>query len=118
MTTYNELETHGFLILKNVIDENEIQLLLEDFNNSKKIATDINSTNYKDVIARTNPLENKIKNILLEIAQHTTINLDIINPTVYFDNSWVQLEWHQDQQQYFKYQDAHNSINFWIPMIK
>jgi ectoine hydroxylase-related dioxygenase (phytanoyl-CoA dioxygenase family) len=117
LPNFKFLEEDGFIILKNVIDSSELTLLKQDYENTKlKSST---NKNYHIINADKHSLENKIKNILNEIAKNIPIKLDIVSATgTYFDNNLVTLGWHQDHESFFRWQTAINSLNFWIPIIK
>jgi ectoine hydroxylase-related dioxygenase (phytanoyl-CoA dioxygenase family) len=118
LPNFKSLEEDGFIVLKNVIDSSELKLLKQDYDEVKSSRPSSNK-NYYIIPAPKHSLSNKIKNILDNIAQHTSIQLDIVNAHgEYFDTELVTLEWHQDYQVFYKWQDAINSLNFWIPIIK
>jgi ectoine hydroxylase-related dioxygenase (phytanoyl-CoA dioxygenase family) len=118
LPNFKSLEEDGFIVLKNVIDSSELKLLKQDYDEVKSSRPSSNK-NYYIIPAPKHSLSNKIKNILDNIAQHTSIQLDIVNAHgEYFDTELVTLEWHQDYQVFYKWQDAINSLNFWIPIVK
>jgi hypothetical protein len=118
LPNFKSLEEDGFIVLKNVIDSSELKLLKQEYDEVKSSRGSINK-NYYIIPAPKHSLSQKIKNILNDIAQHTSIQLDIVNAHgEYFDTELVTLEWHQDYQVFYKWQDAINSLNFWIPIIK
>jgi ectoine hydroxylase-related dioxygenase (phytanoyl-CoA dioxygenase family) len=119
LPNFKSLEEDGFIVLKNVIDSSELKLLKQDYQDTKSVATSASNKNYYIINADKHPLENKIKNILSEIAKNIPITLDTVNTNgAYFDTNLVTLEWHQDHEVFFKWQNAINSLNFWIPIVK
>lgn len=119
LPNFKSLDEDGFIILKNFIDSSELKLLKQDYEYNKSISTGAPNKNYYIINANTHPLVNKIKNILSDIAKNISITLDTVNTSgVYFDNRLVTLDWHQDHEVFFKWQNAINSLNFWIPIFK
>lgn len=116
-----DLETRGFVVVKNFLSTAEIQHQLADYNiqksnNSKQIKV----KSYSLIRSGTeHKLTDKIKSLFDNIKQQTDISLDLVGPTgLYFDTGLAELGWHQDHESYYVWQTAYHSVNFWIPLIK
>jgi hypothetical protein len=127
MTVYNfkELETNGYILLKNAFNSIELETLKQDyFNvkaNSKKPDSSIKTAHkiYNTVSAPEHSLESKLLIILEKIRQDTNIKTDLVDTTsLYFDTNVLSYGWHQDHESYFQWQDMYNHLNFWIPLEK
>jgi len=119
LPNFKSLKEDGFIVLKNIITSDELKILKQDYNDAKSLPSAASNKNYHIINANKHSLETKIKNILNEISNSISMTLDIVSTTgVYFDNNLVTLEWHQDYEAFFRWQNAINSLNFWIPIIK
>jgi len=117
---FSDLETNGFVILKNVVSMEEIAILIQDYQTSKssiqfRFSDKINTDSGLPV----STLKSTIESILTDINRETTIKTDYASPSgVYFNNHHIKLDWHQDHEIFYKTQDTFNNLNFWIPIIK
>ncbi len=115
-----DLETRGFLVVKNFLTDSEIQQRLQDY----QVAYDdkengINIT--KNVLLKSgrHGLEPKIIEIVEKINQLTNIKIDLIGPNGrYFDTTLAEIGWHQDHEPYYNWQTGYHLVNFWMPLVK
>jgi hypothetical protein len=122
MTNFRDLETRGYLVIKNFLTEQELKECLDGYYRAKNhnLAQGFSNKNYS-VFQR---LENhgltvKLSSLLSEIRNHTDIKADYVRPTSeYFDNTVARFGWHQDHEPYYHYQNNYNVISMWIPLIK
>ena len=114
MNNLKELENDGYIVLKNIITEPEIEKLYHTY-----LAIDVAK---KRAIVRsrnTGILDTKIHDLMSAINSNTSLKLDIISPGVgYFDTAFYSNNWHQDHEPVLYYKDAFNAINLWIPLVK
>jgi hypothetical protein len=119
---FKDLETRGYLVIKDFLNETEIAQCLAGYQRAKEnnLTNGFENKNYC-VFQR---LENhgltvKLSSLLSEIRSHTDIKADYVRQTSeYFDNAVATFGWHQDHEPYYQYQDNYNVISMWIPLIK
>lgn len=114
MNDIKDLETQGFVVIKNFITKHDVDKYKTLFN---KISID---KNRKIILANFNhDLNRQIDLVLKQVKEETDIVVDIVmkNPA-FFDNSVFDIDWHQDHEPYYLTQDSYNSLNFWIPIVK
>lgn len=117
---FSDLETNGFVILKNLVSTEEIDILTQDYLASKnKLEFYFSNKINENTNLPSSVLKSTIESILKDINNKTTIKTDWIAPTgVYFNSGRQRLNWHQDHEIFYKTQDTFNNLNFWIPIIK
>jgi hypothetical protein len=117
---FKDLETKGYVIIKNFLDSIIIEDIKKDYIIAKENFLKTYDANKKHNIIRClYRLDHLIKDIVSSIVEQTNLNLG--NPSLsggYFDNQITNFTWHQDHEPYFKYRDSYNAINCWIPIIK
>jgi ectoine hydroxylase-related dioxygenase (phytanoyl-CoA dioxygenase family) len=131
MHNIKDLETEGFVVIKNFFDKEDIERYKTLFDNipADKIKSRFYNTKFdrvpldkkrKIILANFNhDINKKIESILKQVREETNIVVDIVTkiPT-FFDNSVFYNGWHQDHEPYYLCQDSYNSLNFWIPIVK
>lgn len=118
-----DLETYGFLVIPRFLNEEELSTILtihtkvlENYNLNGS-----SNKNYKilrEIVP--NSVHDKIKLLLTDINKNTRLKTNILTHSNadYLDNSLVKFDWHQDHETYFKWQNAHDVLNFWIAISK
>lgn len=122
MTDFQDLQTRGYLVIKDFLSEQELKECLAGYYRAKQndLTNGFANKNYQ-VFQR---LENhgltvKLSSLLSEIRNHTDIKADYVRQTSeYFDNTVATFGWHQDHEPYYQYQDNYNVISMWMPLIK
>jgi hypothetical protein len=122
MINFRDLETRGYLVIKDFLSENELKECLDGYYRAKNhdLTKGFTYKNYR-VFQRLEDhgLTAKLSNLLAEIRNHTDIKADYVRPSSeYFDNTVAKFGWHQDHEPYYQYQDNYNVISMWIPLIK
>jgi ectoine hydroxylase-related dioxygenase (phytanoyl-CoA dioxygenase family) len=115
------LQTDGYTVIPNFLSIDEIEHFREDYRNQKDLAlvNGIDNKNYKILPGSKHFLEDKISNVLIQLANQTDLVVDLIMPnTQYWDTTLAGLGFHCDHEPYFYWQNLYNSLNFWIPIIK
>ena len=121
LPNFKSLEEDGFIVLKNVITEKEIEMAKQIYYESKQsfVLNKFTDKNNYTIFSPTHCFSDKIKTILEKIAQDTPIKVDVVSSSgSYFDTELINLDWHQDHENYFRWQEAYHSLNLWIPIIK
>lgn len=113
-----KLETDGYLVLKNFLTFEEVSLLKNDY----QLQPLVNNNNYPLKISSseaTNEIKKKVKNILDDISNSTSLKVDkILNNSIYTDTSLKKYPWHQDHESFYIFQQHKNYLNFFITFIK
>lgn len=120
MPNYQDLETKGFLVIKNFFSNELVSTLIDDYKSQKELFLKFggNNKNY-GVINSRHFLSNNLAPLLQEISRESNITVNITRPfSAYFDNNITNFGWHQDHEPYYIFQDMYNAINCWIPIIK
>ena len=110
-----DLEYKGYCVIKNFLGNDILEKLQNEYLTSN--SSDKNK-NYTLTLSKF-PLNEIVSPIVKLIRQDTDILVDITaNSGVFFDNSQINFNWHQDHEPYYMFQDSYNALNFWIPIIK
>jgi|APCry1669189768_1035252.scaffolds.fasta_scaffold12590_2 hypothetical protein len=114
-----ELETIGYVIIPDFLNNETIDILRKNYLFQKEIFLKNYDKNGKhNIISGSYNLDSIFENVRNNILEQT--NLKIGNPAIhhYFDNQITKFVWHQDHACYFEYPDSYNAVNFWIPIIR
>lgn len=115
----HELETKGFVVIKNFLNDQAVQKLLCDYREQLKNNNCIGFRQYYLLKSSEHRLTDKIKIIVDQINTQTDISIDFVSPQgLYFDNSLAEVGWHQDHESYYVWQTGYHQVNCWIPLIK
>jgi hypothetical protein len=128
-----DLEMRGFLTIPGFLSQDELALLIRDFDAAP---WDVNG-NYriKEVQKQTRDrLRAKICNLASAVSEHTGVKTSLISDAIYFatsrkehDSSKTVLDeaderqvfdWHQDGESWFMYQNHLHYLHFYIPIRK
>ena len=122
-----DLETKGFVVCRNMLDENVIQGMAEDYLKSYNEQKS-DSTNYHGVSGNKNILsavttdsfKSVLSDVLDYICKSTDIKVNYIpSQGTYFDTEIVDNRvWHTDHEPYYLSQNCYNVLAIWIPIIK
>lgn len=118
MSSFNDLNTLGFVLVKDVLNQEEINELQLEWENSHSR----NNTRYKDgiLVGLLGPkVKEKLSVLMEQISNETDIKLNRIRDRISFYLPYNR-EWgfHQDHEPYYIFQDQTKTINFWIPIRK
>ena len=114
---FTDLETKGFLVIPNFLDNETIKKYKEHYSEIKSLPKQ--NKNYEVIVSKKEFIKNQLELLMQTISKYTNIKINLIAPhTTYFDNSLIKFDWHQDHEPYYIWQDSYNSINCWIPIIK
>jgi len=120
MYNIENFESSGYVVIKNFLDQQEIQMLLDDYSNYCSQNTMVK--NYPAAYCSAGPLDKikpKIKNVCKIITDQTAITVDTVIPkNLYFDTKWFNAGWHQDHESWFLFQDNLNHLNFHLVLHK
>ena len=120
MLNFKDLETKGFVVIKNFLSNNALETLRQDYQKQKDLlnANGAENKNYA-IIGSTHDFQRWINPIVNTISQNTNLLINYVMPgATYFDNQLINFLWHQDHECYYRWQDMYNAINCWIPIIK
>jgi len=115
----NDLLTKGFVVIPNFLSSLEIDYAMCDYEAS--LLKGPKNKNYAVLGASQTIrelLSQKISNMIDLVYQQTDIKADLKTHCAYWATDQVSLEWHQDHENYFIWQNLYHSLNFWIPIQK
>lgn len=118
---YSDLDTRGFVVVPNVLSEQDVERITLDYKRAKQSFDERGNANqnYNMLAGGPHKASSKIAAVVDEINRATDIDIDIIAGLCsYFDTSILQFGWHQDHEPFFMWQLAREYVNFWIPLIK
>jgi len=121
-----DLQTRGFVVIKNFIDPLYVKNLIADYYSTLQLVAQGHSTDYPkyhhyNILPSKTPhgLNKSIELLLEQIRNVTDLQVDFCESTGdYFDTNLKQYNWHLDHEEYYLYQNAYHNLNFWIPLIK
>jgi hypothetical protein len=118
MINLKDLETKGYCVLKNFLNEEDVNYILNDFNNT----TVGSNKNYKlkrpslDCVQR---VYEKVSKLAKEISSVTDLNINMITDEYAFvDNQAINFRWHQEHEPFFTFQQLSNYAIFYMPIVK
>lgn len=114
----SDINTLGYTVIPNFISRGDVERLILCYNRS--ITGLGENKNYRVVSSvEYHCLEERIHPILRSIREATDLTVDMCyRGSMYFKSGDIDFKWHQDHETYYLTQQARNSINFWIPLIK
>lgn len=118
---YSDLNTKGFVVVPNVLDQQDIERLLVNYKKARQAFDQKGNSNgnYNMLYGGPHKTGSKLAPIVDEINKATDINIDLIAGVgSLFDSSILQFGWHQDHEPFYMWQIAKSYVNFWIPLIK
>lgn len=115
------LQTHGYVVVKNFLDETDIANLFVDYQKTlTEKLSDRFASGYK-VFAGVGQdiIKEKVTALLAQIRDQTDITTNTVDRSgLWFDNRFVTFPWHQDHDPYYFLQNSYHTMNFWCPVIK
>jgi hypothetical protein len=118
MSNFKDLETKGYCVLPNFLTENEIQFVLNDFNNAA-IGSNKNYQIKKPSLDCVRHVYSKVSVLAKEIAGSTDLNINMItNEYAFVDNQAINFKWHQEHEPFFTFQQLSNYAIFYMPIVK
>ena len=122
MTDFNirDIETRGFLVVKNFLGHTDIDRLLNDYQLRRENA-DSKVYLREHTLSKSgwHRLEGKIIPLIELISAETDIKIDLLGPNgMYFGTATANLPWHQDHESYYTWQTGYHQLNFWMPLVK
>lgn len=115
------LQTDGYAVIKNLLSNEDIEHIRQDYEIKKSaaLAGGISNGNYNVLSGSKHCIDSKIAEVLKELHKQTDLTVDFIKPSsMYWDTTLAGFGFHCDHESYYHWQDAYNSLNFWIPIIK
>jgi hypothetical protein len=114
-----DLESRGFVVVTSFLSADEVQLLVDDFQQRPLEGA---NRNYGISVAsaRANKLLlDRIGQVLAAVAATTNLRADRPDGGGYFAiGRGISFAWHQDHESFFAYQNHYDYLNFYIPIVK
>ena len=119
-TDFNDLTTKGYVVIKSFLDENEVDLLTQDYGAGGKPTLDRHYAPSAKISVKCQlVIYKKILKAITQIKEQKILDIDFIMPGAEFISTKnVGYKWHQDYETYYVLQQNYNSLNFYIPIIK
>jgi len=117
---FSDLATKGYVVVRSFLNENDIQMLIDDFNRVG-LPTDLtHGQPYGKVSYACQLVMYKtLLKAISQIREEKILDIDFFMPGGgYISTKNVSYEWHQDHESYYIFQQTLNHLNFWIPIIK
>jgi len=119
MINFIDLETKGFVVIKNFFPDSLISLLKEDYQKQYQQSSWNKNKNYNMLVLDSWNFRPWIEPIIKDISKTTNLDINCVMPgAAYFNNQLCDFKWHQDHECFYSWQDMYNAINCWIPIIK
>jgi hypothetical protein len=120
---FKDLETLGFLVVPEFLDSLERTAIFETHVDLIKQYNTTGSTNKNYAVLRgqvPDSVYTKANSLLKLINQYTDLKTNTVlgKKADYLDNSIVKFGWHQDHENYYRWQNSYNDLNFWIAVCK
>ncbi len=113
------IETRGFAVIRNFLNQEELNILLNDYNESKNRAQ---NANYP--ITYLGPevfplLREKIMELSEAVGKVTSTCVDSDQGGIYFSvKKGIKFDWHQDHESFFMNQNHTDYLNFYTIILK
>jgi hypothetical protein len=115
--SYSDLKTRGFVVIRNLLSEEELQEQIRQFEAAPQSTTKLYySLSLSPQNAET--LAKKLKPFLPSIVGEAGLEVNAISKGDYFITEKKAFAWHIDFQMFYSHQDFYNYVTFWIPLIK
>ncbi|MFG0287569.1 MAG: phytanoyl-CoA dioxygenase family protein [Rhodopirellula sp. JB044] len=127
--SYSDMDSRGFLLIRDFLDQSEVEMLKQDFESA---ALEVNS-NYsvrRLSASAMDRLEPKFRHVNEQVASQSSVKVDCLNDGVYFSTVSEKatlssprkgaqaFPWHQDHENYWMWFDVKNYLNFYMPVVK
>lgn len=115
---YEDLNTHGFVVVKNFLNALELKYLRQAHANSLP-GPHISTGSYKFQNAADSVVNTFVPKIKQKILKDCCIDADVIIPGgTFFDTTKMDLSWHQDHGTFLFFREHVNLLKYYIPFIK
>lgn len=118
MIDFKDLETKGYCVIKNFLNEEDIKYILNDFN-STKVSSNKNYKIKRPSLDCVQLVYAKVSKLAKEISSATDMNINMITDEYAFvDNQSINFKWHQEHEPFFTFQQLSNYAIFYMPVVK
>ena len=115
---YKDLESRGFCVVPSFLAPDELEMLVSDFNSTAPLP----NANYDIRLASMTVMSRlhiKLLTLAAGVRSKTSVRTDTIYAGVYFSTFENRpFPWHQDHESYYEFQNHHDYLNCYIPVIK
>jgi hypothetical protein len=124
---WTDLTTVGYVHVRNFLSSNELRFVQREYLRHRGEHLHQRDWSEKDASYNVTPispivnwhLEGKLRGVGQEVRAATGITADLNTSGVYFDTgAGIDLDWHQDHESYFTYQQNYNYLNYYIAVLK
>lgn len=116
---WKDLETKGYLVIRDAFPLNETEELLLEFNSAKDVPYQtFQITNLSDRLLAK--YSKKFSEVILPVVHSKTdIKADRLEQCAFFSTrKGVNFDWHIDHENYYISNDQYNFLNFYMPIKK
>lgn len=118
----NDLRNKSFCVVKNFLNDDQLNLISEDFNlikDEKFLNSNFNIIPVGKKIDLKKVFNDTIDPLSESIQQHVGIKSDYTPTPTYFSiKHGINFGYHQDHESWYLYRDHKNYLNIWVPIIK
>ncbi len=116
---WKDLETKGYLVVKNAFDSEEISELINEFSKSKALGNDNYNIPYLCASSVEKYRRKFSEQIIPWIKEQTNLKADYFEQAGFFATSnGVNFDWHIDPESFYISQDHYHYLNFYLPIKK
>ena len=127
--SYASLKTQGYTLIRSFLEQQEVELLRQDFE-SAPLEVNANYSVRRISEKALSELQLKFAEVNRMVREEADVDVDLMNDGVYFatysEKSTLTsvrpgpqaFPWHQDHENYWLWHDTWNYLNFYIPVVK
>ncbi len=116
---WKDLQTKGYLVIRNVLASDEINALLTEFTRAKDLSNASYELPYLDKVLFSKYIEKFSKELLPHINSQTDIKADLFEMGIFFANKLgINFDWHIDPDSFYVSQDHYHYLNLYLPIRK
>ena len=116
---WKDLQTKGYLVVRNVLTSDESKALLTEYTKSKGLGNASYQLPYLDKELFAKYIEVFSKELIPHVHFHTDIKADLFEMGIFFANKLgINFNWHIDPDSFYVSQDHYHYLNLYIPIRK
>jgi hypothetical protein len=119
---FEDVDTAGFVVVPGFLTDTEAAMFEADHDNAPPPCGDSYAVRHVSAAARA-AVHNKLMDVASAVARASGVRVDHVASgvlgSIYFSTEGeIGTGWHQDSVSYFAYQNHHDYLNFYVPVVK